>query len=113
MRNKIVSIAGKDINVQEKRIGELEMLVKDIFPGSKGKLKDIDKALDKVELDWDLLYKVIPKVFPELTKDDIKNSYMSELEALVEAFVDVNFLGIKKLIKPLMSLIQPGLMPKQ
>jgi len=28
-----------------------------------------------------LLYKKLPVIFPEITKDDIKNAYMSELEA--------------------------------
>jgi len=34
---------------------------------------------------------------------------MSEIEALLEAFVDVNFLGLKKLVKPMLTLAQSGL----
>ncbi len=40
MRNKIVKFADKDINVQERRIGELEILVRELFPATKGKLKN-------------------------------------------------------------------------
>lgn len=108
MRNKIVTVADKNIDVKEKRIGELETLVAEIFPGSKGKIADIGNALNDIELDWDLAYKFFPKLFPELTKDDIKNAYMSELEALMEAFVNVNFLGIKNLIKQVTRLIPIG-----
>jgi hypothetical protein len=58
---------------------------------------------------FDLLYKKLPVIFPDISKDDIKNAYMSELEQLIEVFVEVNFTGLKRLIKPLMNLIQAGL----
>lgn len=108
-RNKIVTLNGKDINVQEKRIAELEKLVADLFPGSNGNIAKIDLGKFMEQVDFDLLYKQLPKIFPDLTKEDIKNAYMSELEGLLEAFVDVNFQGLKRLTKPLMSMIQAGL----
>jgi hypothetical protein len=108
MRNKIVKFADKDINVQEKRIGELEILTRELFPSTKGKLKNLDKALNDLELDWDLLYKKIPVIFPDITEDDVKNAYMSELEKLVGAFVDVNFFAIKQMLPKLMNLAQIG-----
>ena len=104
MRNKIVKFADKDINVQERKIGELEILVSELFPATKGKLKNLDKALNDLEIDWDLLYKKIPIVFPEITEDDVKNAYMSDLENLIGAFIDVNFFGLKKLMGGLMRL---------
>ena len=108
MRNKIVKFADKDINVQERKIGELEILVRELFPATKGKLKNLDKALNDLELDWDLLYKKIPIVFPEITEDDVKNAYMSDLEKLIGAFVDVNFFALKQMIPKLMLLAQTG-----
>jgi len=108
MRNKIVKFADKDINVQEKRIGELEMLVRELFPSTKGKLKNLDKALNDLEIDWDLLYQKLPIVFPDITEDDVKNAYMSDLEKLLGAFVDVNFFAIKQMIPKLMALAQTG-----
>ena len=107
-RNKIVKFADKDINVQERKIGELEILVRELFPATKGKLKNLDKALNDLELDWDLLYKKIPIVFPEITEDDVKNAYMSDLEKLIGAFVDVNFFALKQMIPKLMLLAQTG-----
>ena len=107
-RNKIVSIGEKKINVQERRIGELEILVRELFPSTKGKLKNLDKALNDLEIDWDLLYKKIPVIFQDITEDDVKNAYMSELEKLLGAFVDVNFFALKQMIPKLMLLAQTG-----
>jgi len=108
MRNKIVKFADKDINVQERKIGELEILVRELFPSTKGKLKNLDKALNDLEIDWDLLYKKLPVVFPDITEDDVKNAYMSDLEKLIGAFVDVNFFALKQMIPKLMLLAQTG-----
>jgi hypothetical protein len=108
MRNKIVKFAGKDIDVQERRIGELEILTRELFPSTKGKLKNLDKALNDLELDWDLLYKKLPVVFPDITEDDVKNAYMSDLEKLIGAFIDVNFFALKQMIPKLMLLAQTG-----
>jgi hypothetical protein len=106
MRNKTISFAGKEIRIEEKRIGELEKIVTDLFPESKGNISKIkiDKLLEQVG--FDLLYKKLPSIIPDITKEDIKNAYTSELEALLEAFVDVNFTGIKRLVGPLMNMIQ-------
>ena len=107
-RNKIVKFAGKDIDVQERRIGELEILVRELFPSTKGKLKNLDKALNDLEIDWDLLYKKLPVIFPDITEDDVKNAYMSDLEKLIGAFVDVNFFALKQMIPKLILLAQTG-----
>jgi hypothetical protein len=108
MRNKIVKFADKDIDVKERKIGELEILVRELFPATKGKLKNLDKALNDLEIDWDLLYKKLPVVFPDITEDDVKNAYMSDLEKLIGAFVDVNFFALKQIIPKLMLLAQTG-----
>ncbi len=112
MRNKVVSFAGKEIRVEEKKIGDLEKLIIELFPTSKGKIANIDLSKELGSLDFDILYKKLPVIFPELTRDDIRNAYMSEIEALVEAFIDVNFLGLKKLLKPMLTLAQTGLPQK-
>lgn len=112
MRNKTVSFAGKEIRVEEKKIGELEKIVAELFPGSKGNINKVDLSSILEQAGFDLLYKKLPALFPEVTKDDVKNAYMSELEQLIEVFIDVNFQGIKRLLGPLMSLIQAGLPQK-
>lgn len=111
MRDKTVEFAGKKIRVEEKRIGELEKIVADLFPESKGNIQkvDLNKILEQVG--FDLLYEKLPIIIPDIAKDDVKNAYMSELEALVEAFIDVNFTGIKRLVGPLMNMVQAGMQP--
>ena len=54
---------------------------------SKGSLKKIKFEKFTEQIDWDLLYEKIPAVIPGITKDDVKNAYMSELEAFLEAFM--------------------------
>ena len=112
MRNKTVEFAGKKIRVEEKRIGELEKLVAELFPESKGNIQKIDLGKLLEQAGFDLLYKKLPVIFPDITEEDVKNAYMSELEALIEVFVEVNFTGLKRLIKPMMGLIQAGLQQK-
>ena len=109
MRNKTVDFAGKKIRVEEKRIGELEKIIADLFPESKGNIQKVDFGKLLEQADFDLLYKKLPVIFTEITEDDIKNAYMSELEQLIEVFIDVNFTGVKRLIGPLMTLVQAGL----
>ncbi len=109
MRTKTITFGGKKLRIEESRISELEQIVTKLFPESKGKITDIslDSIMDQVG--FDLFYDKIPLIFPELTADDVKNAYPSEIEALLEAFVDVNFTGVKKLIGPLMDLLQVGM----
>ena len=108
MRNKTVDFAGKKIRVEEKRIGELEKIVAELFPESKGNIQKVDLGKLLEQAGFDLLYKKLPVIFPDISKDDIKNAYMSELEQLIEVFVEVNFTGVKRLIGPLMTLVQAG-----
>lgn len=112
MRNRTVEFAGKKIRVEEKRIGELEKIIAELFPESEGNIQKIDLGKLLEQAGFDLLYKKLPVIFPDITEEDIKNAYMSELEQLIEVFVEVNFHGLKRLVKPLMSLIQVGLQQK-
>ena len=112
MRNKTVEFAGKKIRVEEKRIGELEEIIKNLFPESGGNIQKIDLSKLLEQAGFDLLYEKLPVIFPEITQDDIKNAYMSELEKLIEVFIEVNFQGLRRLIKPLMNLVQAGLQQK-
>lgn len=109
MRTKTITFGGKKLRIEESRISELEQIVTKLFPESKGRITDIslDSIMDQVG--FDLFYDKIPVLSPELTTDDVKNAYPSEVEALLEAFVDVNFSGVKKLIGPLMDLLQVGM----
>lgn len=108
MRNKTVQVNGRDVIVQERRIKELERLVADLFPGSEGRLSGVDLGKLAGEVDFDLFRQKIPMLFPQVKPENVDDLYPSEIEALLEAFVDVHFFGLKKLIKPLMGLAQNG-----
>lgn len=104
-RSQVVTVNGKTITVAEKRIGELETLASRLGISVESLLKLELKALLPA-----LLYEKLPELFPELTADDVKNAYPSEIEALMEAFFTVNGAGLKRLAAPLWSIFQPALM---
>lgn len=107
MRSKIVTVNGKSITVQEKRIGELETLLNNFVANN-----DL-KNMKPEDLGFDFIYNNLTVIFPKLTEDDIKNAYPSEIEELIQAFIDTNFFGLKKIIPSIMYLIRAGLMQKQ
>lgn len=111
-RSRIVTVNGKTLKIEEKRIGELEALAEKVGASFGGALAantvgDLSGTVKAV------LYEKIPEIIPELTSDDIKNAYPSEIEALVEAFVDVNFTGVRQLLGQAMPLLQAGLTQKR
>jgi hypothetical protein len=105
MRSKTVQFAGKDITVREYKIKELKELADKIGTNFDGLIKandfsDVKNAITEV------LEEKLPVIFPGIKKDDIDEAYVSEIEELIQAFVDVNFFGIKKVITPLLKLAQ-------
>lgn len=107
-RSKVVTVNGKTITVREQRIGELETLA-DKLGTSVDVILTANAAGDLKRIVKTVLTEKVPELFPELTPDDVLNAYPSEIEALVEAFVDVNFFGLKRLAGPVLGLIQAGL----
>ena len=103
MRSKSIEIAGKDIVIRERKIGYLkETLLPKIEPawGSivAGEIMDL----------VDNLGAQMVEIFPELQGIELEECYPSEIEDFMEAWIDVNFTGLKRLLKPLWSLIQKG-----
>jgi len=45
------------VAIEEKKIGDLEKLIIDLFPTSKGKIANIDLGKELGALDFDILYK--------------------------------------------------------
>jgi hypothetical protein len=103
MRTKSIEIAGKQIIIRESKIKEIkENLIPRIGTAwteiSKGDISGIvDRFGDQLS-----------EVFPELKGVEIEDLYPSELEVFVEAWVDVNFTGVRKLLGPLLSLAKLG-----
>ena len=104
MRNKVVKFGNKEILVVEKKIKELKQLAKDI---SVSLLKiDLDNRTtdDIFNIIFEQLEDKITIIFPQLTVEDIENAYISEVEELLVAFIEVNFIGAKKVISQVMKL---------
>lgn len=107
MRNKVVKIGDREILVVEKKIKELKQLSKDISVSFNDLLKtDLDnKTTDDV---FNVIFKQLEDkiitLFPQLSVEEIEDAYTSELEALLLAFIEVNFTGAKKVISQVMKL---------
>lgn len=108
MRSKVVSIAGKNILIEEKRIKEIKKLIKDFSPEIKELWnKDIDfNNTDSIDTIFSTIEDKIAFIFGDLTQEDIENAYMSELENLFNAFMEVNFMGAKKGISLFLKQVQ-------
>jgi len=103
--------------VTEKRVGELEdmfaKIVKTNIDTAREKDTTDEQFVDKLKSSVvSGLYGAFELIAPGITSDDVKNAYPSELEALVEAFIDVNFTGLKRVSGPALKLVQAGLAQK-
>jgi len=107
MRTKIVKVAEKEIIVQEKRIKELKELSEKIaldfksFIGTDLENKNTNEVFENV---FEMLRDKLIIIFPTLTDEDVENAYMSELEELLTSFLEINFMGAKKVITQVMKL---------
>lgn len=103
MRTQLVEFAGKKVTIREKKIKELKALGTTLGVDFKN-VFEANEPKDVIEVVTALLGEKLPEIFPELTESDIDEAYMSEVEGLVQGFVDVNFLGLKKAIIPMLKL---------
>ena len=106
-RTKKVTVAGKEFEVTERKIKELEALA----VGLSGSLDAIFKAessQDAMEAVTGILYKHIPEIFPGVTKEDVQEAYISDLESLFSAFIELHFFALRRLLPGLMALVQAG-----
>ena len=108
MRNKVVKVGEKEVIIAEKRIKEFRELSSKISMSFNDILSmELDnKTTDEVfNVVVDMLEDKLTVIFPQLTTDDIDNAYMSEIEELIAAFIEVNFTGAKKVMSPLMMSV--------
>lgn len=105
MRTKIVKVANKEILIQEKTIGEIKKLVNELnMDFSKLMETEINKEgfLNDV---FGILQDKIEVIFPQLKDIDMDNVYISELEALIDGFLEVNFLMMKKIFMKVTTMM--------
>ena len=96
MRTKIVKVADKDILIQEKTIGEIKKIVNELnvdFSKLMNTELEKDNFLNEVLA---IIQDRIEILFPQLKDIDMDNVYISELERLIDGFLEVNFSMMKK-----------------
>ena len=106
-RTKEVTIAGKKLTVTERKIKELEALAVGLSESVDAVLKS-DTSKDAMGAITDILYKHIPEIFPGITKEDVREAYLSEIEELGNAFIELHFFALKRLLPGLIALVQAG-----
>jgi hypothetical protein len=106
-RTKKVTVAGKEFVVTERKIKELEALAVGLS-GSLDAVLKADSSKDAMEEVTGILYKHIPEIFPGVTKEDVQEAYLSEIEELGNAFIELHFFALKRLLPGLMALVQAG-----
>lgn len=106
---------GKTVVVKEKPIGQLEELLNKFLGSKVSEIVQVNDAEQLKSSLFGIIYDNIPELFPPITSEDVKLMYPSEIEELVDAFINVNFFGVKRLAVPLMGLIRqlPQLQAKQ
>ena len=105
MRTKIVKVADKDILIQEKTIGEIKKIVNDLnIDFSKLMQTELEKEnfLNEVLL---IIQDRIEILFPQLKDVDMDNVYISELENLIDGFLEVNFSMMKKVFMKVTTMM--------
>ena len=105
MRTKIVKVADKDILIQEKTIGEIKKIVNDLnIDFSKLMQTELEKEnfLNEVLL---IIQDRVEILFPQLKDVDMDNVYISELESLVDGFLEVNFSMMKKVFMKVTTMM--------
>ena len=105
MRTKIVKVADKDILIQEKTIGEIKKIVNDLnIDFSKLMQTELEKEnfLNEVLL---IIQDRIETLFPQLKDVDMDNVYISELESLIDGFLEVNFSMMKKVFMKVTTIM--------
>jgi len=104
MRTKIVTLNGSAITIKELKIKELKT---NVLP----KLEPAFKALMSGEVSdvLDTFGEQLKDFFPDLKDVDLDECYPSEVEAFLEAWVDVNFTGLRRLLEQVLYFARAGL----
>jgi hypothetical protein len=75
-----------------------------VLPKIFGIMEGVDlKDMQVVDL-IPLVAEKISDFVPDVTPDDIENAYPSEIEELIQAYIEVNFGGLKKMLIPALKV---------
>lgn len=108
MRTQTVRMGDKDIFIRE-------MKIKDIKENLLPKLEPAWQAIVESETAnmLDIVTGQVKDIVPELQGVDLDDCYPSEIEAFWEAWINVNFTGVKRLLELAPSLPMTGLLKSE
>lgn len=107
-RTKKITIGDKEITVTERKIKELEALAVSLS-GSLDAILKAKNTQDAMKGATNILYEQLPVMFPEISAEDVKEAYVSDLENLFSVFLELHFFALKRMLPGLMALVQAGL----
>lgn len=102
MRTKEVTFNGKKYTVKESRIKDLEKMMSELS-GDFDTLVALKKGADLTQTLSALLVTKIRMILPKVKEEEIPDAFPSEVEEVIEAFIEVNFSGLRKLLSQLFS----------
>ena len=102
-RKKEATINGKTIVIMEYRVRELEALL-DTLKGDFDLVTSVKSSDDLKKAFQVLFLERLPQIIPTITAEDVREAYPSELEEILEGFVEVNFTGMRKVVGKLFSV---------
>jgi hypothetical protein len=105
MRSQKVTLAGKEITINEQKIKKL----RDETLPKMGPAWESLKGTDMSEI-INNFGESLKSVFSEMKDIDLDECYPSEVESFLEAWISVNFTGLKRLLGPLLRLVEMGLL---
>jgi len=107
MREKQVALGDKTIIIREVTVGDLRKRVLPTIVKAFSSF-DVNAPVTDLVKESDKILGLIPQVIPDVTPEMLEKAYMSELENLVQSWIDVNFHGLKTLLGSFTNLQIPG-----
>ena len=107
MREKQVTLGGTTIILREHKVGELRKKVLPAITETFASI-NLNASISELADESDKLFALICKIIPDVTPEMLEEAHMSELEDLIQGWVDVNFQGFKTFFKQLLSSPTPG-----
>jgi len=107
MREKQITLGDKTIIIREVTVGDLRKRVLPAIIKTFSSF-DLNAPITDIVKEADKVLGLIPQIIPDVTTEMLENAYMSELENLVQSWIDVNFHGLKTLLGSFTNLPTPG-----
>jgi len=107
MREKQVTLGDKTVIIREVTVGDLRKRVLPTIIKTFSSF-DLNAPITDLVKESGKFLDLIPQIIPDVTTEMLEKAYMSELENLIQSWIDVNFHGLKTLLESFTNLPTPG-----